>query len=193
MDLADGEDQVRVGRVNRSEEPRRCRGLLNEVPGHSVNPRWMCLRPRKEVRSLAWAVRECLPTRLHGVGGAERALVRVAKVRPLPIVGLIVRHHVFWPLIALASLCLVLAGASFAGALFSGPLPQLPRRFATYAPGGTDKLGVSEPEISYYYTGTTAFGRAISLSWSSDRGFLIATILFGAVGVAIYGLASRVR
>ena len=96
-------------------------------------------------------------------------------------------------MIALASLCLVLAGASFAGALFSGPLPQLPRRFATYAPGDTDKLGVSEPEISYYYTGTTAFGRAISLNWSSDRGFLIATILFGAVGVAIYGLASRVR
>jgi hypothetical protein len=52
---------------------------------------------------------------------------------------------------------------------------------------------VSEPEINYYYTGTTAFGRAISLSWSSDRGFLIATILFGAVGVATYGLASRVR
>jgi hypothetical protein len=105
----------------------------------------------------------------------------------------IVRRRIFWPLIAVASLCLVLAGASFAGALFSGPLPQLPRRFATYAPGDTGKLGVSEPEVNYYYAGTTAFGRAISLNWSSDRGFLIATILFGVVGVAIYGLASRVR
>jgi len=105
-----------------------------------------------------------------------------------------VRHRVFWPLIALASLCLVLAGASFAAALFSDPVPQLPRRIATYAPRDTGKLGVSEPEIrSYYSTSTEAFGRATSLSWFSDRGFLIATILFGTVGLAMYGLAARVR
>jgi hypothetical protein len=103
------------------------------------------------------------------------------------------RRRVFWPLIALASLCLVLAGAAFAGALFSAPLPQVPQRIATYAPTGTDKLGVSEPEISYYYTGWTAFGRPISLNWSSDRGFLIAAILFGAVGLGAYGFAARVR
>jgi hypothetical protein len=77
-------------------------------------------------------------------------------------------------------------------ALFSDPTP---REFATYAPQAptsTDKLGVSEPELRYY-TSTEAFGRTISLSWSSDRGFLIATILFGASSVAMYGFASRIR
>jgi hypothetical protein len=103
------------------------------------------------------------------------------------------RRRAFWPLIALASLCLVLAGASLAAALFSVPLPQLPRTFATYALTDTGKLGVSEPEINYYYTETTAFGRPVSLNWSSDRGFLIATILLGSVGVALYGVASCVR
>jgi hypothetical protein len=102
------------------------------------------------------------------------------------------RRRLFWPLIAVASLCLVLGGASFAAALFSDPVP---RRVADYAPQastGTDKLGVSEPEIRYS-TSTEAFDRVISLSWSSDKGFLIATILFGVIGVATYGLASRVR
>jgi hypothetical protein len=101
-------------------------------------------------------------------------------------------RRLFWPLVGVASLCLLLGGASFAAALFSDPIP---RRFAIYAPKaptGTDKLGVSEPEIRYS-TDTEAFGRAISLSWSSDKGFLIAAILFGAIGVATYGLASRVR
>jgi hypothetical protein len=91
----------------------------------------------------------------------------------------------------LASLFLVLAGASFAAALFSEPVPQLPRRVADYAPN-TDSLGVSEPEIRFE-TGTEAFGRTTSLSWSSDRGFLIATILFALVGVALYGVAARAR
>ena len=103
------------------------------------------------------------------------------------------RRRIFWPLIALASLCWGLAGASLAGALVSSPLPRLPQRIATYAPTDTNKLGVSEPEIIYYYTGWTAFGRPISLNWSSDRGFLIAAILFGAIGLGIYGLAARVR
>jgi hypothetical protein len=102
-----------------------------------------------------------------------------------------VRHRVFWPLIAMASLCLVLAGASFAAALFSDPVPQLPRRVSDYA-STTDKLGVSEPE-SQFDTGTEAFGRETSLSWSADRSFLIATILFGAVGLAVYRLAAGVR
>ena len=100
------------------------------------------------------------------------------------------RRPLFWPLIAVASLCLALGGASFAAALFSTPLP---RAFANYAPTVTGKLGVSEPEIHYYYAGTEAFGRPISLSWSSDKGFLITTILFGAIGVATFGLASRGR
>jgi hypothetical protein len=86
---------------------------------------------------------------------------------------------------------LVLAGASFAGALFSEPLPPLPFRISTYAPTGTGKLGVSEPEIGYYQTGWTVFGRPISLTWSSDRGFLIAGITFGAVGLALLGVTAR--
>jgi hypothetical protein len=103
------------------------------------------------------------------------------------------RRRLFWPLMAVASVSLFLGGASFAAALFSTPLPTA---FADYAPQAsteTGKLGVSEPEIHYYYTSTEAFGRPISPSWSSDNGFLIATILFGAVSVATYGLASRVR
>src|SRR5438552_2272722 len=99
-----------------------------------------------------------------------------------------VRRRLFWPLVALASLCLVLGGASFAAALFSDPVSPLPRGFATYAPpgpAGTEKLGVSEPEIRYS-TSTEALGRTISLSWSSDEGLLIATIVFGVVGVATY-------
>jgi hypothetical protein len=100
------------------------------------------------------------------------------------------RRRLFWPLIAIASLCLALGGASFAAALFSTPLP---RAFANYAPTVTNKVGVSVQEIHYYYTGTEAFGRPISLSWSSDKGFLIAAILFGALSVATYSFASRVR
>jgi hypothetical protein len=102
------------------------------------------------------------------------------------------RRRLFWPLVAVASLCLALGGAAFAAALFSDPIPRV---FANYAPRTStdmDKLGVSEPEIRYARS-TEAFGRAISLSWSSDKGFLIATILFGAVGVATYSFASRVR
>jgi hypothetical protein len=101
------------------------------------------------------------------------------------------RRRLFWPLVAVASLCLALGGASFAAALFSDPIPK---GLAFYAPAatGTEKLGVSEPEIRYS-TSTEAFGRVISLSWSSDKGFLIATILFSAVSVATYGFALRVR
>jgi hypothetical protein len=104
-----------------------------------------------------------------------------------------VRAHLFWPLVAVASLCLVLAGVSFGAALFSDPLPRGFANYVPQAPTSTDQLSVSEPEIDYYYTSTEAFGRPISLSWSSDKGFLIATILFGAVGVATYGFASRAR
>jgi len=88
--------------------------------------------------------------------------------------------------------CLVFAGASFAAALFSDPVPQLPRGFATYVPTNTGKLGVSEPEIRYS-SDVEVFGRATSLSWSSDHGFLIAAAVFVAVGLATYGVATRAR
>jgi hypothetical protein len=104
-----------------------------------------------------------------------------------------VRRRLFWPLIAVGSLCLLLGGASLAAALFSTPLPRAFADYAPQAPTDSGKLGVSEPEIHYYYTGTEAFGRPISLSWSSDKGFLIAAILFGTAGVATHGFASRVR
>jgi len=57
----------------------------------------------------------------------------------------------------------------------------------------TDKLGVSEPELRFD-TGMEAFGRETSLSFGpTDRSFLVATIFFGAVGLASYGLAARIR
>jgi len=102
------------------------------------------------------------------------------------------RRRYFWPLVAVASLCLALGGASFTAALFSNPIPRGFADYAPQAPTETDKLGVSEPEIRYS-TSTEAFGRVISLSWASDKGFLIATILFGAVSVATYGFAVSVR
>src|SRR5436190_22412535 len=92
----------------------------------------------------------------------------------------------FWPLVGLATLCLALTGASFATALFSNPPAQLPRRVSDYAPTNSDKLGVSEPEIRYN-NGAQFLGRTTSLSWSSDRGFLIAAIVFGAGGLASLG------
>jgi hypothetical protein len=104
----------------------------------------------------------------------------------------VVRRRLFWPLVAVGSVCLVLAGASFAAALFSDPVPRLPRGFATYAPTNAGKLGVSEPEIRYS-SSVDVLGRTTSLSWSSDRGFLIAAVVFAAVGLGTYGLGVRAR
>jgi hypothetical protein len=104
-----------------------------------------------------------------------------------------VHRRLFWPLIALASVSLALAGGSFATALYSDPLP---RGFASYAPAdpsATDKLGRSEPEIIHVFWGREAFGRATSLDWSSDREFLVATILFGAFGIATFLVVARLR
>jgi len=103
-----------------------------------------------------------------------------------------VARRFFWPLVGFASLWLALAGASFATALFSNPAPRLSRRVGDYTPTNSDKLGVSEPEIRYD-NGTEMLGRKTSLSWSSDRGFLIAAIVFGAGGLTILGGATRVR
>lgn len=92
------------------------------------------------------------------------------------------RRRLFWPLVALGSLFLVLAGGTFAAALFSVPLPPLPLHAADYGAG-----------VSYYWKTTEVFGRPVSLSWASDKGFLIATILLGAVGLTTFGFAARVR
>jgi hypothetical protein len=84
------------------------------------------------------------------------------------------KHRLFWPLIAMASLLEAIAAATFATALFSDPIP---RGVAVYEPD-------SQTEI---------FDRVVSLDWSSDRGMLTATILFAAFGLATYVAAARSR
>jgi hypothetical protein len=96
-----------------------------------------------------------------------------------------VRPRLFWPLLALGSLCLALAGGSFATALFSEPVASLPRRISDYDIRPGVQIGV--------YWETDIFGRVTSLDWSSDRGFLIAAILLGVVGFAALGAAARAR
>jgi hypothetical protein len=65
-----------------------------------------------------------------------------------------------------------MAAASFGAALFSEPTA---RGFTSYGPPISD-----------------VFGRPTSLSWSSDDGFLIATIVFGVVAVLAFLAAARV-
>ena len=66
----------------------------------------------------------------------------------------------FRPLVAAASLLEALAAAAFATAAFSDPMQRLPITFS--APS-------SELDV---------FNRVTSLDWSSDRGMLIAAIVF---------------
>jgi hypothetical protein len=80
----------------------------------------------------------------------------------------------FWLLIAVASVLEALAAAAFAIAVFSDPTP---RRVVVYE-------GDSQTEV---------FDRATSLDWSSDRGILIAAILFASFGLATYFVAARSR
>jgi hypothetical protein len=80
----------------------------------------------------------------------------------------------FWLLIAVASVLEALAAAAFAIAVFSDPTP---RRVVVYE-------GDSQTEI---------FDRVTSLDWSSDRGILIAAILFASLGLATYFVAARSR
>ena len=82
-----------------------------------------------------------------------------------------VPRRLFWPLVALGALLLMLAGATFAAALFSIELP---------------------PNIGLM--GYHAFlGRVTSLSWSADYGFLIATAGFAATAVIAFVIATRAR
>lgn len=84
------------------------------------------------------------------------------------------KHRVFWLLIAMASFLEAIAAATFATAVFSDPIPR----------GVVDYEPDSQTEI---------FSRVVSLDWSSDRGMLIATILFAALGLATYLAAARSR
>ena len=84
------------------------------------------------------------------------------------------KPRAFWLLIAVASLLEALAAAAFAIAVFSDPLP---RQVVDYE-------GDTQTEI---------FDRVTSLDWSSDRGMLIAAILFASLGLATYVAAVRLR
>jgi len=79
----------------------------------------------------------------------------------------------FRPLVAAASLLEALAAAAFATAAFSDPMQRLPITFS--APS-------SELDV---------FNRVTSLDWSSDRGMLIAAIVFFIAGLATFIVAAR--
>jgi hypothetical protein len=80
-------------------------------------------------------------------------------------------RKVFWTLVVGAIALEAAAAVSFAAAVFSDPLP---RRVYDYSG--------SQGEI---------FGRATSLGWSSDRGFLIAAIALFVLGVVALVVAVR--
>jgi hypothetical protein len=79
----------------------------------------------------------------------------------------------FWSLILVASILEAVAAASLATAVFSDPVP---RRVFDYSGSQSE-----------------AFGRATSLDWSSDRGFLISSIICFALGIAAFVVAARSR
>jgi hypothetical protein len=79
----------------------------------------------------------------------------------------------FWPLIALGSSLEVVAGAFFGIAAFSDPTPR--------------------GSVTYASTVTEVFGRPTSLSWSADRGMLVAAIAFAFAGLAAFAVAARLR
>jgi len=80
----------------------------------------------------------------------------------------------FWPLLGLGALLEAAAAASLAIAAFSKPLPR----------GSADYAARSVTEI---------LGRPASLQWSTDKGFLIASALLAASGLATFVLAARNR
>jgi hypothetical protein len=84
-----------------------------------------------------------------------------------------VQRGLFWPLILAAFILEAVAAASLAAAVFSDPVP---RRVFDY--------NGSQSEL---------FGRATSLDWSSDRGFLISAIICFALGIAAFVAAARSR
>jgi hypothetical protein len=84
-----------------------------------------------------------------------------------------VQRGLFWPLILAAFILEAVAAASLATAVFSDPVP---RRVFDY--------NGSQSEI---------FGRATSLDWSSDRGFLISAIICFGLGIAAFVAAVRSR
>jgi hypothetical protein len=89
----------------------------------------------------------------------------------------------FWPLIVVASSCLALGSACFAVAAFSDPTIELPRRVIDYDSSAT----------LHYFGGVEVFGRAASVTWADDRGFLVAAMLFLVASLVTYVAAVRSR
>jgi hypothetical protein len=85
-----------------------------------------------------------------------------------------VNRRAFWPLIAIATLLDALTAAAFAIAVFSDPIPR-------------------EVADSPFELQTEILDRVTSLDWSSDRGMLIAAILFASLGVVAYVAAAQSR
>jgi hypothetical protein len=81
------------------------------------------------------------------------------------------RRRMFWPLIAIGSLLVAAAAASVTAAFFSIELPR---------------------SVSFYGY-TDVFGRATSLNWSADWGFLLAAAVCAVVGLVIYAVAAHSR
>jgi hypothetical protein len=80
----------------------------------------------------------------------------------------------FWPLITLASALEAIALGCLTEAAFSKPIP---RGYTEYAPSSSVEI----------------FGREASLSWSTDRGLLIAAMVLAVAGVVVYAVAARAR
>jgi hypothetical protein len=84
------------------------------------------------------------------------------------------RRSLFWPLISVGAVLEAVAAGLVATAIFSDPIP---RGWTNYAP----------------ITETDVFSRVTSLSWSADRGLLVAAIVMGALGVLAYAASTRAR
>jgi hypothetical protein len=83
-------------------------------------------------------------------------------------------RRLFWPLVGAASVQVALAGACFAVAVFSDPIP---RGSATYAP--THWVEV--------------FDRRVSLTWAADRGMIVSALVLAFTGIATFAFAARRR
>jgi hypothetical protein len=104
----------------------------------------------------------------------RRLLIADSRHRAFATYSASMSRAFFWPLISLGSVLFALASGCLATAVFSDPLP----------PGSVEY----EP-----YGYTEMFGRATSLSWSTDRGFLLAAIGFAIAACLVYAAARQSR
>jgi hypothetical protein len=84
------------------------------------------------------------------------------------------RRSLFCPLVGAGAVLEAVSAGLLATAIFSDAIPR----------GWTDYAPMTETDV---------FSRVTSLSWSTDRGLLVAAIVFGALGVVAYATAARAR